>query len=159
MKKDSVRKLRWGGRVLLGIYLACLIYFMFFSESYGRTELHREYQYNLVLFREIRRFLVYRDILGPMAVCINIFGNVAVFVPFGFALPLLFQKIRSFPQVMILSFGMSLLAETLQLFLKVGCFDVDDLLLNTLGGCLGFLLYACFRRYWRKKGRHGETDL
>lgn len=159
MKKDSVRKLRWGGRVLLGIYLACLIYFMFFSESYGRTELHREYQYNLVLFREIRRFLVYRDILGPMAVCINIFGNVAVFVPFGFALPLLFQRIHGFLQVMILSFATSLLAETMQLISKVGCFDVDDLFLNTLGGCVGFLLYACFLKCLRKREKHENTNL
>ena len=60
MKKEWIGKLRFGGRLLLGIYLACLIYFMFFSETYGRTELHRDYQYNLVLFREIRRFLKYR---------------------------------------------------------------------------------------------------
>ena len=143
----------------MGIYLACLIYFMFFSESYGRTMEHREYQYNLILFREIRRFIKYRDVLGPMAVFINIVGNVAVFIPYGFALPLLFQKIRGFLQVMILAFATSLLAETMQLILKVGCFDVDDLLLNTVGGCIGFLLFAVFRRYWRKRRKHGETIL
>ena len=35
MKKESIRKLRLGGRLLLGIYLACLIYFMFFSEIFN----------------------------------------------------------------------------------------------------------------------------
>ena len=151
MKKDSFGKIRWGGRVLLGIYLACLIYFMFFSESYGRTLNHREYQYNLVLFREIRRFLKYRDLLGPMAVFINLVGNVAVFIPLGCALPALFPRSNSFVRVAILTFGISLLAETMQLLLKVGCFDVDDLLLNTIGGCIGYLVYCLFRRCWRKK--------
>lgn len=147
MKKESIGKLRWGGRILLGLYLACLIYFMFFSESYGRTDVHREYQYNLVLFREIRRFIQYRHILGTTAVLINVAGNVAVFIPFGAALPALFERIHSFGQVLILSFATSLAAETMQLVLKVGCFDVDDLLLNTIGGCLGYVTYRIFRHY------------
>ncbi len=147
MKKESIGKLRWGGRILLGLYLACLIYFMFFSESYGRTDVHREYQYNLVLFREIRRFIQYRHILGTTAVLINVAGNVAVFIPFGAALPALFERIHSFGQVLILSFATSLAAETMQLVLKVGCFDVDDLLLNTVGGCLGYVTYRIFCHY------------
>ena len=118
MKKESIRKLRLGGRLLLGIYLACLIYFMFFSESYGRTASLRHSfpfsrnsgaesgipdircsHYNLVLFREIRRFVQYRHVLGTTAVLINVAGNVAVFVPLGFALPVLFERIHSFGQL------------------------------------------------------------
>lgn len=159
MKKESIRKLRLGGRLLLGIYLACLIYFMFFSESYGRTAVNRDYHYNLVLFREIRRFVQYRHVLGTTAVLINVAGNVAVFVPLGFALPVLFERIHSFGQVLILSFATSLLAETMQLVLRVGCFDVDDLLLNTVGGCIGYLGYRILRRYFWKRGSYGEEKL
>ncbi|MCI8376039.1 MAG: VanZ family protein [Lachnospiraceae bacterium] len=159
MKKESIGKLRWAGRILLGIYLACLIYFMFFSESYGRTEVQRDYHYNLVLFREIRRFIQYRHLLGTTAVLINVVGNVAVFVPLGFALPVLFERIHSFVQVMILSFGISLLAETMQLVLRVGCFDVDDLLLNTIGGCLGYVIYRIFRHWFWKRGSYGKEKL
>jgi len=152
MRKESIDKWTWGGRVLLGIYLACLIYFMFFSESYGRTLEQQEYHYNLVLFREIRRFLKYRHVLGNAAVMINVIGNVAVFIPFGLAVPALYPRVRSFLQMAILSFSASLLAETMQLLLKVGCFDVDDLLLNTIGGCMGYLLFAGVRYFWRKNG-------
>lgn len=158
MKKESIGKLRLGGRILLGIYLACLIYFMFFSESYGRTAAHRDYHYNLVLFREIRRFIQYRHVVGTMAVLINVAGNVAVFIPLGFALPVLFERIHSFGQVVILSFSISLLAETMQLVLRVGCFDVDDLLLNTIGGCIGYVIYRIFCRFW-KRGRYGKEKL
>lgn len=157
MSKNSIKKLRWGGRLLLFLYLACLIYFMFFSESYGRTDIHAEYRYNLVLFREISRFLRYRERLGFHAVLINVVGNAAVFIPFGFGLPLLFERIQGFLRIMILSFSTSLLAETLQLILRVGCFDVDDLLLNTIGGCIGYLAFLLFRRFWRE--RHGSKKL
>lgn len=157
MKKYSIKKLRWAGRALLLIYLACLIYFMFFSESYGRTDISPEYRYNLVLFQEIRRFLGHWDILGTPAVLINVVGNVAVFIPYGLALPLLFERFQSFPRVAIFSFFTSLLAETMQLIFRVGCFDVDDLLLNTVGGCAGYLVFAWLRHCWR--GKYGEKKL
>lgn len=147
-ERDSLGNLRWGGRVLLWVYIACLIYFMFFSETYGRTLEHRDYQYNLILFREIRRFIKYRHLLGMGAVLINVVGNVAVFIPLGWSVPFLYQRVKSFWQILILSFGISLLAETMQLILKVGCFDVDDLLLNTLGGCMGYGIYLICR-WWR----------
>ena len=157
MSKNSIKKLKAGGKVLLVLYLACLIYFMFFSESYGRTEFHAEYRYNLVLFQEIRRFLRYRDILGLPAVLINVVGNVVVFIPYGCGLPLLFERLQSFFRVLILSFTTSLLAETMQLIFRVGSFDVDDLLLNTIGGCIGYLVFVALRQYWR--GKYGEKKL
>lgn len=121
--------------------------------------MNRDYHYNLVLFREIRRFLKYRHLLGTGAVLINVAGNVAVFIPLGLALPVLFEKIHSFGQVFILSFAISLLAETMQLLLRVGCFDVDDLLLNTIGGCLGYAIYWIFCHCFWKRGRYGKEKL
>ena len=157
MSRNSIKKLKTGGRVLLVLYLSCLIYFMFFSESYGRTEVHVEYRYNLVLFREIRRFLTYRDILGMPAVLLNVVGNVVVFIPYGCGLPLLFERLQSFWRIAVLTTAASLLAETMQLILRVGCFDVDDLLLNTVGGCAGYLIFLLMRRCWRRK--YGEKKL
>ena len=43
---------------------------------------------------------------------------------------------------------MSLTVEILQLILRVGSFDVDDLLLNTLGGALGYVLLTLLEK-WR----------
>ena len=56
------QKLGW---VLFLAYLAMLVYFVFFAESFGRTGSTKAgYAYNLELFKEIRRFLVYRKQLG-----------------------------------------------------------------------------------------------
>ncbi len=116
---------------------------------FGRTEIQKEYRYNLTLFREIKRFWIYRKQLGTMAWVINIIGNVAAFLPYGFFLPILSKKFQNCFKVFLLSFLLSLAVELLQLIFKVGCFDVDDLLLNIIGGVIG---YGIYRLSWRKFG-------
>ncbi len=122
------------------LYLGILFYFLFFSERYGRTDISDEYHYNLVLFREIKRFYRYREILGMKSVMINLAGNVVAFMPFGFFLPILWQKSGKLLYVTFWSFSFSLVVETIQLVYKVGTFDVDDLFLNTLGGIFGYMM-------------------
>ena len=70
------QKLGW---VLFIAYLALLVYFMFFAESFGRNPDLREYSYNLELFKEIRRFYKYRKQLGMEAFLLNIVGNVVYY--------------------------------------------------------------------------------
>lgn len=130
------------GTVLFVLYILALIYFLFFSEKYGRVAIEdREYRYNLVPFVEIRRFWVYRKQLGFLAVFTNLFGNVAGFLPFGFILPLIIHRMRSGLLITLMGFGLSATVEIIQLFTKVGSFDVDDLILNTVGAALGYLLF------------------
>ncbi len=138
------------GWILFIIYLLALSYFLFFSERYGRTGTISEYRYNLVLFTEIRRFLTYRYELGWKTVVINLVGNVAAFLPFGFILPIIIRKKTNLLELVVLSFAFSLVIETLQLVFRVGIFDVDDLLLNTLGGLIGYIAFCVIRPVKRK---------
>lgn len=136
-------------RAIFALYITLLCYFLFFAEMFGRTEGGQEYHYNLVLFKEITRFWENRHILGFWPVFYNIAGNVLGFVPYGFYLPVLFTRVRGTEnnrrfcvfRVLLLSLLLSLFVETMQLAFKVGSFDVDDLLLNTLGGILGYVIY------------------
>lgn len=154
-------------------YMILLVYFLFFSEEYGRDEVYTTYQYNLKLFHELRRYLAYKDQIGNLFFLINVVGNVAAFMPFGFLLPVMYREqrresthnghyFRSFLFVTLLGFLMSLIVETIQLVTKVGCFDVDDLMLNTLGVVLGYLIYYISKKiigFWetRNKNRGGES--
>ena len=134
---------RAAGWILFGIYLVLLTYMLFFSESYGRTALPgREYRYNLVPFQEIRRFLTYWQTVGPVAAFLNVGGNVLGFLPFGFLLPVMSRRLRRALPVILLGFCLSQAVETIQLITKVGIFDVDDLLLNTLGAAAGYAVFA-----------------
>lgn len=151
MKKETKRKVQTAGMLLFILYLVLLTYFLFFSESFGRTYEQRRYSYNLKPFKEIARFWNSRESLGFAAAFINIAGNILCFVPFGAILPVLNRPARKFPVILFLSFEFSLLVECTQLILRVGSFDVDDLILNTLGGLLGYLAFAACDRIRRKK--------
>lgn len=142
-----------------------LIYFLFFSEEYGRTTQFLNYQYNFTPFREISRFIKYRDILGAEAFMINIVGNIVVFMPFGFFIPGLAKRkhgpFLNFLKITGFGFLFSLTVETAQLVSKVGCFDVDDLILNTVGVALGCACYSicrCMLTWYRKKRTRKERE-
>lgn len=137
--------------VLLLIYLAILVYFTMFWDRLGRTDGFDTIRYNLVPFEEIKRFINYRNVSFSMFL-MNVVGNIVVFVPMGFLLPLLGSKGRFFP-TFFASFGISLCIECIQLITKVGVFDVDDLILNTIGGIIGFILCFIVHRILRRKRR------
>ena len=134
---------------MLILYLVLLTYYLFFAEAMGRTpEIREGYSYNLVLFKEIRRFIVYREILGYHAVMLNIVGNVAAFMPFGFILPEVWDQLNRWYTIMFLGFLFSLCIEFAQLIGHVGSFDVDDLLLNTIGALLGYFAFVLAKGVW-----------
>ena len=140
MNKEEKHRIRVISWILFCIYLVMLDYYLFFSEQLGRVP-KDSYQYNLKPFAEINRYLKYADKLGYFSVILNLVGNVICFMPFGFVIPVLAVRYRGLGKMLLLSFLASLLVETIQLFSKLGSFDVDDILLNTLGGVLGYLLF------------------
>jgi glycopeptide antibiotics resistance protein len=125
---------------LLLLYTALLSYWMFFG--FGRTT-HITYSYNLVPFSTIKRFLYSKNIRYHLL--INIFGNIAVFIPFGILLPLCLRK--TFIRIFTVFLAGVLCMETLQLVCRRGTFDVDDIILNTIGFLLGWLFYLLGRRF------------
>ena len=139
-------------------YMILLVYFLFFSEEYGRNEPYTTYQYNLELFREIKRYLMYREQIGMVYFAINLLGNVVVFMPFGFLMPTLTNYKYNVVLISLMSFEFSLLIEIVQLFTKLGSFDVDDLLLNTLGGFSGYILYRLCRYIYDSYHKGGSNE-
>ena len=155
MNRETKKKIKTAGAVLFVLYILALIYFLFFADRYGQMAFaQREYHYNLVLFTEIRRFWVYREQLGFLAVAANLLGNVVGFMPFGMILPLICRNARGFFFITFSGFTLSLCVEVTQLMTKLGSFDVDDLLMNTLGAAAGYLIFAvCHGIYDKKRGR------
>lgn len=142
--------------MVMTVYLVFLFYFLFFSEAMGRTAELTDYRYNLILFKEIGRFIRHWDKVGIPAVILNIGGNVAAFLPFGCLAASLLSPKEKWYLITVLSFELSLCVEILQLCTKLGSFDVDDLLLNTLGGLGGYLLFFIWKHYLA--GLHTRSD-
>ncbi len=130
------------GRIFFVLYIVCAVHFLFFSDLMDRTMVSDEYRYNLIPFLEIRRFLTNVNLVGKKSLLINVAGNVVCFMPFGYLLPTITKNkiVKNVFGVVLLTFLFSLSVETIQLVTKVGAFDVDDLILNTVGGLLGYIL-------------------
>ena len=142
---NRTHRTEWIGAILFLSYLMLLMYFMFFSEMLGRTDGSRIFSYNLQPFKEIMRFWKYREVLGYQAVFWNLGGNILCFMPFGYFVMWLWKNMDRWYLVASLSLYLSLLIELVQYFMKVGSFDVDDLLLNTIGGILGYICCKIWR--------------
>lgn len=107
---------------------------------------------NLVPFRTILRFIRHfdTDLFG-----VNIVGNIVMFIPWGFGLVLLWKKNRKIRVILALSLSLTLFIETCQLFIGRSA-DVDDLILNFAGSCLGAGLYFLLKRRWPGIERFAE---
>ena len=152
----SKRHSIWGTLLFIA-YLLLLFYFLFLSEGMGRAGAN-EYRYNVTLLKEISRYWNYlladtSDFFRVKLFTLNVIGNIVAFVPFGFFLPM-FRKKKSFWTIIwvtIFGFLFSLAVELIQLLLKVGSFDVDDMLLNTIGAFVGVCIYMIIYLIRRKK--------
>ena len=148
MKKRKI--IRIISRILFGIYMIVLVYFLLLSDGFGRMNGQRELQYNLVPFQEIKRFIVYWKTIGVYYSLINLAGNVVAFMPFGALIRWVVNQKTHWYQAVGYTFAFSLCVELLQLVARVGVFDVDDLILNTLGAAVGYLFFAVCN-YLRRK--------
>ncbi|OPG99714.1 hypothetical protein B2I21_01610 [Chryseobacterium mucoviscidosis] len=102
------------------------------------------YQYNLVPLETIKPLLFERDRYHTEAWVKNLFGNIVLFIPLGIWIPWLFRRCRKFwpftGGVVLLLFAV----EVTQLFTRLGSFDVDDIMLNTVGAWIGYLGFVLF---------------
>lgn len=76
----------------------------------------------------------------------NIIGNIFVFAPLGYFLPLLFNKCKRINTVILVGFIISFLFETCQYLLYLGSADIDDIILNLIGTVIGFAFYQIIIR-------------
>ncbi|SFG31643.1 VanZ family protein [Oribacterium sp. WCC10] len=152
--KTRNQKIGW---ILFAAYLLALIYLMFFSDMEQRgLGAKTEYTYNLKPFVEIKRYIFSARQIGFKGVLLNIYGNILGFMPFGFILPVISTRCREhWFNTVICAYLLSYGIEMVQLIFRAGSCDVDDIILNTLGGALGYVifryvLYRRKRRYMRR---------
>ena len=103
---------------------------------------------NFMPFRTIKMYINYAHKLNSVE---NLAGNLIVFVPLGFLLPLVSEDFRRFSDVLLYVFTFSLGIEVFQLFSAFGAFDVDDILLNCLGASVGYWIYKASTFFRKKK--------
>ena len=64
--------------------------------------------------------------------------NLLMFIPVGYLVPVLWNRVNRLWKVLLLGFCLSLGVELLQLVTLRGMFDLDDLMSNTIGAAVGW---------------------
>lgn len=82
--------------------------------------------------------------------------NILLFIPFGLLAPFTSYRFRSKKVILIGTVITSLCIEELQYVFRCGKTEVDDVILNSIGGMIG---YGLFSILWNKKERIKEGNL
>lgn len=128
--------------VLFFVYIALVLYITLFAWNYGASlgpAGPGGRNYNLIPFRSIYRISVFsQNWLDPVKILI---GNILLFFPLGFFLPVVCKKMTSFRPIVMCGFFFSLVIEVTQFSFTYRVADIDDLLLNTFGAFCGAAVY------------------
>ena len=155
MKQETKARIRVVGRILFLVYIFLRSFIFCFCRRIREKKLFElDYRYNLVPFQEIRRFWIYREKVGFLAAFLNLAGNVI-----GFSAVRLYcsgdaQKMRVSGKYRFLVLCSVSAWRRFSSSRRWGCFDVDDLILRSLGamiGCGAFLICNKFQEMeiWR----------
>jgi glycopeptide antibiotics resistance protein len=130
------------------VYLLAVIYLAFLVREPTPT-----YRYSLKLFDAASRSLEFGGVFisGLLSGNVKTLGwsslkgivlNILLFIPFGYLIPVVWpQKEWFWWKILLLGLVTSFCIEITQLVTRLGFADVDDLMNNTVGAVIGYLLY------------------
>jgi len=114
--------------------ILAIVYIFLLFQLLTNVELNTTSSYNIIPFTEILRYPI-----GSELFYYNVIGNIIIFIPFGFFIAD-YVKAKNLWPALISSLIVSTTVEFVQI--NIGrSFDVDDIILNVVGGIIGYLLY------------------
>ena len=124
--------------LFFGMYLALLFYFLFLNHWWHRSSI--DVEMNLTPFSTIKMYIKDFDSIMESKPILNLLGNFICLMPLSFFLKYIFKKQNNtfifLITLLLCSFGI----ETMQYLTKTGSFDIDDIMLNTSGAILMYLI-------------------
>ena len=133
--KSRTEKIFLGVFLLLAVFYVAIIIRLVFMKDGIRLETDAAH------FMPFGTLLEYKHGIRTLnSVILNYVGNIALFVPLGIILPIIFKKLN-FLNVIFTGFLVSAFIEIAQYMLSVGCADTDDIIMNTLGAAIGAFIY------------------
>ena len=128
--------------ILLMIKILFLSRVSFFELFDGEREVERSF--NLIPFQSVIEFLLGNTENSRNFSYANLVGNIAIFIPLGFYISF-FRKESRKDNILVKSiltvFVVSLAVEIVQWLFVIGTADIDDIILNCIGGFVGILVF------------------
>lgn len=108
---------------------------------------------NLIPFNSIKEFIMVDNGFGQVRIVdMNIWGNILMFVPAGIYI-ILHKKHRSIMKNLFIILLSSLAIEATQFIFALGALDIDDIILNVMGGFIGLAFYKMFEKLFKDENR------
>lgn len=85
---------------------------------------------------------------------LQIFLNILLFVPFGFLLPIVSERLKNPILTVFAGFLFSAGIETMQYITGRGLTEVDDIINNTAGSALGYIAFTIAAYIYRQRTYH-----
>lgn len=104
---------------------------------------------------------IWDEVNGEQQLTTECFENMVLMLPFAFLLLWTFdEKIATGFRDIVwksigIAFSFSLTIEFLQLFLRLGTFQISDIVYNTLGGGVGGITYWIYQRIRSRHRKYG----
>ena len=134
-------------KCLLGLCVASLLYLTIFF-FYPKITFHpAQHHLNLHPFIWVTECYT----AGPRVMAAQLLLNIAMFLPYGLLLPVAAHKLRRPVATACIVLMTTVGIETFQYFIGRSA-DVDDVIMNFVGGALGYLLFTCLNRSLRTEG-------
>ncbi|MCD9853565.1 VanZ family protein [Epilithonimonas sp. JDS] len=125
----------------INVYTVWMLYLLFFATfRYSPTIL---FEIKTVPFETINEYSTKVILWDKTEAFKNIFGNIILFIPYGF-LGILYPKLNRFIWLLLTFFIVINIVEFSQYYFRRGFADVDDIILNTTGAIIGFIAYKSF---------------
>lgn len=145
--------------VLYGVFLCYLVFLfklLFSSRVSSYDTANTANSINLIPFHSITDYLVSSSATVRRFAFSNVVGNIIIFVPLGSYLSLFNNKQKAISNLIIVVI-IALLTEIIQGFAGIGAADIDDLILNSLGGFIGILGYKLLQLLFRDEKKVRTT--
>ena len=145
------KKVSYAAACLTAVYAVVMVYLLFIHGRLGYSWTFAEYieeHLKLIPFETII-FYTSRLIWGltsPSVALSNLLGNIILFIPIGVILPYYIPAVRKWYKTAALTALIIFIVETTQFLTMLGTFDVDDILLNTLGSLIGYAVFTVWNR-------------
>lgn len=130
------------------IYCIFMLWLLFGRRQYQFDGDYKELYNTLVNLRPLKTISAYLYVLENRedaylrgVAAYNLFGNIALFIPYGIFLPYLFKRLRKLWKAMLIGVITIVCVELLQIVTLRGSCDIDDLILNMIGIFLGYFMY------------------
>ncbi len=143
---------------LFVVYLILLTKVIVFKYSIGMSLLSRLHEVNVWQQLANGNYIPFKTIVyylsgNPTWIVAknNLIGNIAPFIPLGFFASLFYHHLLTWKHILAVAFVISVALESAQVLLRVGVFDIDDIILNVLGVIVGYGVYCGLHQYFARE--------